>query len=74
MCTQFREHFEGIQYFKEDWITASTNYCLTNATDHTEGIPHKEPRNIPTITNQLERHILKKEIVISNQWKVVWLE
>ena len=20
-CTQFREHIEGIQYFKEDWIT-----------------------------------------------------
>ena len=42
VCTQFREHFTGIQYFKEDWITASTNYCSSNAIDHTEGVPHKE--------------------------------
>ena len=35
VCTQFREHIEGIQYFKEDWITGSTNYCSSNKTDHT---------------------------------------
>ena len=42
VCTQFREHIEGIQYFKEDWITGSTNYRSSNATDHAEGVPHKE--------------------------------
>ena len=42
VCTQFREHIEGIQYFKEDWITGSTNYRSSNATDHAESVPHKE--------------------------------
>ena len=64
VCTQFREHIEGIQYFKEDWITASTNHCSSNAIDHAEGVPHKEAMNI--ITNHLERHMMKKEIIISN--------
>ena len=58
VCTQFREHIEGIQYFKEDWITVSTNDHSSNAIDHTEGVPHKEPQNI--ITNQLERHMLNQ--------------
>ena len=42
MWTQFRERIEGIQYFKEDWITGSTNYHLSNAIDHTEDASHKE--------------------------------
>ena len=42
VCTQFREHIEGIQYFKEDWITGSTNYPSSNAIDHAESVPHKE--------------------------------
>ena len=42
VCTQFREHIEGIQYFKEDWITGSTNYPSFNAIDHAESVPHKE--------------------------------
>ena len=42
VCTQFREHIKGIQYFKEDWIIGSTNYRSSNATDHAEGVPHKE--------------------------------
>ena len=40
--TQFKEHIEGIQFFKEDWITGSTNYHSFNAIDHAEGAPHKE--------------------------------
>ena len=39
---QFRERIEGIQYFKEDCITGSTNYHSSNAIDHTEGVSHKE--------------------------------
>ena len=42
VCTQFRERIEGIQYFKEDWITGSTNYRSSNAIDHVEGVSHKE--------------------------------
>ena len=42
LCTQFREHTEGIQYFIEDWITGSTSYCPSNAIDHAEGVSHKE--------------------------------
>ena len=42
VCTQFREHIEGIQYFKEDWITGSTNYPSSNAIDQAESVPHKE--------------------------------
>ena len=42
VCTQFREHIEGIQYFKQDWITGYTNYCSSNTVDHAEGVPHKE--------------------------------
>ena len=41
-CAQFREHIEWIQYFEEDWITWSANYCSSNATDHAEGVSHKE--------------------------------
>ena len=41
-CTKFREHIEGIQYFKKDWITGSTNYCSSNAFHQTEGVSHKE--------------------------------
>ena len=40
--TQFREHIEGIKYFKEDWIPGSTNYHLPNAINHTEGVAHKK--------------------------------
>ena len=42
MYTQFREHTEGMQYFKEDWMTGSTNYPSSNAIDNAEGVPHKE--------------------------------
>ena len=42
VCTQFREHIEGIQYFKEDWITGSTNCHSSNAIDYVEGVSHKE--------------------------------
>ena len=42
VCTQFRERIEGIQYFKEDCITGSNNYCSSNAIDHAEGVSHKE--------------------------------
>ena len=42
MYTQFREHIEGMQYFKEDWMTGSTNYTSSNAVDSAEGVPHKE--------------------------------
>ena len=42
VCTQFREHIEGIQYFKADWITGSTNYRSSNAIDHAESVPQKE--------------------------------
>ena len=41
-CTQFREYIEGLQYFTEDWITGSTNYRSSNATDCAEGVSHKE--------------------------------
>ena len=41
VCTQFREHIEGIQYFKEDWIAGSTNYCSSNAINQAEGVSHK---------------------------------
>ena len=42
VCTQFREHIEGIKYFKEDWITGTTNYHLSNPINHTEGVSHKK--------------------------------
>ena len=42
VCTQFRKYIEGIQYFKDDWITGSNNYCSSNAIDQAEGVPHKE--------------------------------
>ena len=41
MFAQFREHIEGIKYFKEDWISGSTNY-LSNTINHTEGVSHKK--------------------------------
>ena len=41
VCSQFREHIEGIKYFKEHWITRSTNYCSPNAVNHAEGVSHK---------------------------------
>ena len=41
VCTQLREHNEGIQYSKEVWLTGSTNCCSSNAIDHA-GVPHKE--------------------------------
>ena len=40
--TQFREHIEGIKYFKEDWLSESTNQCLFNAINHTGGVSHKK--------------------------------
>ena len=42
VCTQFREHIEGIKYFEEDWITGSTNYHSLNKINHAEGISHKK--------------------------------
>ena len=65
VCTQFREHIEGIQYFKEDWITGSTNYHSSNAIDHTEGVPHKEA--MKHFYKAVGKTQVKKEIVISNQ-------
>ena len=42
VCTQFTEHIERIQYFKEDWISGLTNYQSSKAIDHAEGVSHKE--------------------------------
>ena len=42
VCTKFRERTEGVQYFKEDWITGSANYRSSNAIDHAEDVSHKE--------------------------------
>ena len=42
VCTWFRKHIEGIQYFKGDWISGSTNYWSSKAIDHAEGVSHKE--------------------------------
>ena len=36
------EHVEGIKYFKEDWITGTTNYRSPNPINHTEGASHKK--------------------------------
>ena len=52
VCTQYREHIEGIQYFKVDWITGSTNYRSSPANDHAEGIHIKKQCNV--VTNQVE--------------------
>ena len=41
VCTQLKERIKGIKYFKEDWITGSTNKRSSYATDHT-GVSHKE--------------------------------
>ena len=32
---QFTEYIEGIKYFKEDWISGSTNQRSSNAINHT---------------------------------------
>ena len=69
MCTQFREHIEGIQYFNVDWITGSTNYRSPNAIDHAEGVSYKE--TMKHYYKQLERHMLKKErsySAINRKW------
>ena len=39
---QFTEYIEGIKYFKEDWISGSTNQRSSNAINHTEGASHKK--------------------------------
>ena len=72
VCAQFREHIEGIQYSKEDWIAGSTNYCLSNTTDHAKGVSHKE--TMEHYCKSVGKTHVEKEIIISNQKKVVWLE
>ena len=57
--TQFREHIEGMKYFKEDWITGSTNYRSSNAHDHAERLSHKE--TIHYYKSLGERQIEKRE-------------
>ena len=82
VCTQFRERIEGIQYFKEDWITGSTNYRSSNAIDHVEGVSHKEAmkhyksvgkthnekrdRNQQSIESDLAR-INKKDVMLTRK-------
>ena len=39
---QFTEYIEGIKYFKEDWISGSTNQRWSNAVNHREGVSHKK--------------------------------
>ena len=51
VCTQYREHIEGMQYFKVNWITGSTNYRSSTATDRAEGIHIKKRCNV--VTNQM---------------------
>ena len=37
---QFREHNEGIKYFKEDWLSESTNWRLSCPTELITQEPH----------------------------------
>ena len=53
-----------VQYFKEDWINGSTNTDCPMQLIVQKESHIKKPQNI--ITSQLERHILKKEIVIES--------
>ena len=82
VCTQFRERIEGIQYFKEDWITGSTNYRSSNAIYHEEDVSHKEAmkhyksvgkthnekrdRNQQSIESDLAR-IIEKDVMLARK-------